>query len=412
MSSIDHAFVRAFARRTRPSRDTSGQHANPVESANREAGQLQSDPAAAEGADVWIDGDGKQLLRSDTAADSTVPNPHLGPAPPIRPAEHFRCDYVFGAVKEIPATEADEESEVVAGENVDPMTAQPATITEPSAAVSEQPAAVSEQPADISAEQLTSDEPAAVAESTGTAEATAFATEASFVASQIEHDLEQVTPDANEADGFEAAWEVDMFEIPSTTADLFFDEEFFQDIASRMREAVNDGLKSLVVTSAHSGEGRSTVAVGIAIAAAATGLNVALVDGDTEDPTLADDLRLDLEYGWVDTLRGGTPINQVAVASIQDGVVFFPLIPSAAKAAGASASEVEQLMQTLTDQFDLVVIDGPTCAMPRILQFAALADTAIIARDPSRTDDGTIDELSYRLRASGVQGVGIVENFS
>lgn len=387
MSSIDQAFVKAFARRSRPTRDASQTSAEKSNSENQDVGQLQVDPSVSQTAKVWIDTDGDRMLRTDAAAEHIVPEPHVLEPTPIRPAEHFRCDYVFGAIEEVLPTD---ETEAADAE----------TVELPSAEPSDNEVVVDDRDVSVSTSELDTASDVAAKKSIDSVENTP----------QISEDAE--TDVTSEPTGIQAAWEVDMFEIPATTADLFFDEDFFQGIANRMRDAVNDGLNSLVVTSAQSGEGRSTVAIGVAIAAAATGLKVALVDGDSEDPTLADDLRLDLEYGWIEAIRGTTPIDQIAVQSIQDGVTLFPLIPAKADSGSASADEVGTLMETLRGQFDLVVIDGPTCAMPRLQQFAALVDTAIITRDASRTDDNTINELSARLQQSGVQGVGVVENFS
>ena len=80
-----------------------------------------------------------------------------------------------------------------------------------------------------------------------------------------------------------------------------------------MSDAINSGLSSVIVTSAQSGEGRSSVAVGLAMAAAAAGNRVALVDANLELPKLADELRLELQHGWVDTIRAGLPIKEVAL---------------------------------------------------------------------------------------------------
>ncbi len=208
----------------------------------------------------------------------------------------------------------------------------------------------------------------------------------------------------------QAVWEVDVFDVPATVADLFFEGSLFQQIAQRMSDAVSSGLNSILVTSTKAGEGRSSVAIGLAMAAAAAGIRVALVDADTEDPTLADDLRLDLEYGWVDTVRGGLPIKEVAVHAVEDGVTLIPLMPPRGRTA-ATAFEVVQLAELLKTNFELVVIDGPAGNSPNIHQCASVADSAIIVRDASRTDTLAINEFSYRLRESGVQGVGIVENF-
>ncbi|MEM8667586.1 MAG: division plane positioning ATPase MipZ [Planctomycetota bacterium] len=209
---------------------------------------------------------------------------------------------------------------------------------------------------------------------------------------------------------FQPVWEVDVFDIPRVVADLFFDGELFQQIAERMGEAVNTGLNSVLVTSAQPGEGRSSIAIGIAMAAAAAGIRVALVDADTEKPTLAEDLRLDLQYGWVDTIRGGLPISEVAVHAVEDGVTLIPLMQPNGPTAG-TAEEVAQLLKALRNRFELVVVDGPAEMSQAVLAFADSVDTAIVVRDTARTDARMINEYSYRLREAGIQGVGIVENF-
>ncbi|MGI9473985.1 MAG: cellulose synthase operon protein YhjQ/BcsQ [Rubripirellula sp.] len=209
---------------------------------------------------------------------------------------------------------------------------------------------------------------------------------------------------------FQAVWEVDVFDVPTPVADLFFEGTLFQQIAERMSEAVGSGLSSVLVTSTKAGEGRSSVAIGIAMAAAAAGIRVALVDADTDDPTLADDLRLDLQYGWVDTVRGGLPIKEVAVHAVEDGVTLIPLMPPSGRNA-ATAFEVVQLVELLKNKFELVIIDGPTAQSAHLHQCASIVDSAIIVRDLVRTDTLAINEFSYRLRESGVQGVGVVENF-
>ena len=214
------------------------------------------------------------------------------------------------------------------------------------------------------------------------------------------------------AEAIQPIWEVDSFDIPQSVEQLFFEEKLFELVAKRIQDAVNDGLKSVMVTSSKSGEGRSTVAIGMAMAAAATGLRVALIDGDTQDPTLADDMRLDVDYGWLDTLRGGLPLSQIAVLSIEDGLTLIPLMPPQHEQVGATADEIETLVSVLGDQYDLVVIDSPAGDQSQMEAFAKLVDSAIIARDASRTDINTVNELSYRLHAAGAQGVGIVENFS
>ena len=224
------------------------------------------------------------------------------------------------------------------------------------------------------------------------------------------HSKVPVGQPARRVEPFQAAWEVDVFDIPARVADLFFDGKRYQQIAERMSDAVKTGLQSVLVTSSQSGEGRSTVAIGIAMAAAATGIRVALIDADTQAPTLADDLRLDLQYGWVDTVRGGLPIKEIAVHAVEDGVTLIPLMPPVGRTE-ATAYEVTQLIDLLKGKFELLVIDGPSFVTSAAKQIATSVDSAILVRDIRRTDATTISEMSERLLDAGVQGVGIVDNF-
>ena len=146
------------------------------------------------------------------------------------------------------------------------------------------------------------------------------------------------------------------------------------------------------------------------MAAAASGRSVALVDANVECPKLGDELRLDLQYGWVDTIRAGLPIKEIAVHAVEDGVTLIPLMPPKVKNA-ATGHEVVQLLELLKDKFELIIVDGPTAQSTQIHHCASAVDSAIIVRDMQRTDTTAINEFSYRLRESGVQGVGVVENF-
>ncbi len=169
---------------------------------------------------------------------------------------------------------------------------------------------------------------------------------------------------------FQPVWEVDVFDVPTPVADLFFEGALFQQIAERMSDAVSSGLRTVLVTSSKPGEGRSCVAIGMAMAAAAAGIRVALVDADTESPSLADELRLDLQYGWVDVIRRGLPIKEIAVQAVEDGVTLIPLMPPGVRPA-ATAFEMVQLVDLLTSNFELIILDGPTSLSAGLQQCAS-----------------------------------------
>lgn len=412
MTSIDQAFVKAYARRNQSDRE-------PREpGATGEDGSLQINQSAAQTASVWVDASNGPRLRNDPP-ETTGPKPHLELPPQRRatsgdPPRQTAAEYPSARAGEMPdpanqpAAEpaaggsapgglaepvghaAQLESPLYAHATLAPelanLYAAPGPLTEP---LTEPPAEPVMPPvADPPAPGQFHAPPAAVPEQPAAAPAAA-------------------TPPRP----FRAVWEVDRFETPETVARLFLNSTLFDQIGAQMAGAASDGLRSVWITSTKSGEGRSTTAVGTAMAAASAGLRVALVDADAGQPTLADDLRLDLEFGWLDALRGNLPIEEISVHGVEDHLTLIPLMPPPGSTA-ATAREIDQLVDELRRHFDLVILDGAPGAGMLVGQSVTAIDTALIVRDVTRTSAGEIHETSRRLRECGVQGVGVIENFS
>jgi Mrp family chromosome partitioning ATPase len=219
------------------------------------------------------------------------------------------------------------------------------------------------------------------------------------------------SPPFADTKSFRAAWEVDVFDVPGIVGQLFLEGKLFQQIAQRLQEAVYTGLRTVLVTSVDRGAGRSTVATGMAMAAAAAGIRVALVDADSNGPPLVDDLRLELEHGWLDSVRGQLPIKEVAVHAVEDGITLIPRLELQPGSAIATAEETAAMIEQIKPHFDLLVVDGPTGGASGLDRWAGVFDSAVIVCDPSRRQDLQISQLAERLRQSGVVGTGLVDNF-
>lgn len=209
----------------------------------------------------------------------------------------------------------------------------------------------------------------------------------------------------------QANWEVPVFDVPQTVADLFFEGGLFQDLGTRMHDAVSGGLQSMLMTSAMAGEGRSTIAIGVSLAAAATGLNVALLDGDLAEPTLATDLRLDLDHGWIDHCRRGIPLREIAVQAIEDNLCLIPLLPPD-PSRRATAEECGEVIDHLKSHFDLIIVDGPVAHTQTARVLSSSIDSVIIVHDVNQSGEAATDLLASKLRRAGFQGIGVIENFN
>src|SRR6187401_1918469 len=74
---------------------------------------------------------------------------------------------------------------------------------------------------------------------------------------------------------------------------------------------VDQPPKVIQVTSSRPGEGKTTIAVSLAISAAFAGLKVVLVDADLRHPSASRIFKLDKEKGLVDVLMGAEPVDKV-----------------------------------------------------------------------------------------------------
>lgn len=214
---------------------------------------------------------------------------------------------------------------------------------------------------------------------------------------------------SDSSDGsFAAAWEVDAFEIPETVNVLFKQTGLLSSLSERLFEAVRTGLGSIMVTSLERGEGKTSVAIGLAIAGAASGIRVALVDANLTEPSLVDSLNLEVLHGW-DAHSTGVPMSEIAIRSIADDLTLFPLINHGSREDVCDGVH-EQFITLLSDHFDLIIFDGGTCGDLTDKTHFLNADSAVIVRDLSRSNETEISVYARKILEAGVKSVGVVEN--
>jgi succinoglycan biosynthesis transport protein ExoP len=172
-------------------------------------------------------------------------------------------------------------------------------------------------------------------------------------------------------------------------------------------------LRSLLVTSPLSGEGRSTVAYNTAIAFALAGKRVLLLDADMRKPHMHDLFFCSCQPGLSDIVKGTAKLED----SIRqhDSVPSLFLIPAGSGTRGPAelvcSSQFDQLLATLTQKYDLVVADSPPILLvteARVLSEKFDATLAVIRA--GKTTRTVLASLSSVLELSGSRAVGLVLN--
>jgi succinoglycan biosynthesis transport protein ExoP len=128
----------------------------------------------------------------------------------------------------------------------------------------------------------------------------------------------------------------------------------------RLRDGLLSGDKarrarSLLVTSATEREDHSTVALNLALTAAADGSRVLLIDADPHRAILSKTLSVEAHAGLLDLVAGRAPLAEILVKDADSGLTFMPV------GVGTDYAKVtaQELAQKLAfTNFDLTVIDG------------------------------------------------------
>jgi capsular exopolysaccharide synthesis family protein len=174
-------------------------------------------------------------------------------------------------------------------------------------------------------------------------------------------------------------------------------------------------LKSFVVSSASPGDGKSTVAVNLAQAAAAMGQRVLIVDADLRRPQVHRRLNIANEQGLSNVLATGLsleeaiqPVSQwenLSVLTAGD----IPPDPTRLLASRKMQQIMDQLRQQ--DAFDIVIYDTPPLANfadARIL--GALTNGIVMVIRMGKTDRSTVKHTLDDLKMANVPMLGLVTN--
>jgi len=172
------------------------------------------------------------------------------------------------------------------------------------------------------------------------------------------------------------------------------------------------GKRTLLVTSAAPGDGKSVLCVNLAIALGRSGKRVLLIDADLRRPTLHGLLERRQRPGLADILTGAQKPSEAIVATRCSGVW---LLASGAGLSNPSeqlgSARFNEFVETLTAHFDWVIIDSPpVMAVTDPAVIARLVSGVIFVVNARRTHHKVAQAALDRLEAAGASFVGAVLN--
>jgi capsular exopolysaccharide synthesis family protein len=174
---------------------------------------------------------------------------------------------------------------------------------------------------------------------------------------------------------------------------------------------VDRPIKTLVVTSAVAGEGKSSTACGLAMLLAEAGYRVLIVDADLRAPRIADYLGLPGDVGLTTVLANQAPVGD----AIQQYGDHLWVLPSGVLPANPSellcSQQMTDLLRELREQFDTVIVDCPALLpVTDAAVVAAMADGALVLARSRRTTSAQVTAAVKALHSVDARLLGCVLN--
>jgi len=175
---------------------------------------------------------------------------------------------------------------------------------------------------------------------------------------------------------------------------------------------LGDRLKTVVVTSAATGEGKTTVAANLATAFAQQGIRVLLVDADLRKSRLHKVFEQDREPGLSEWLvQEAKPTEAIRRTNVEK---LFLLVSGALPenpSEHLGSPRMARLVEALRDAFELVIFDSPPLmAAADAAVLASRADGVVLVVRAGGTEKGVALDAVRQLEKVGARVLGVVLN--
>jgi capsular exopolysaccharide synthesis family protein len=187
---------------------------------------------------------------------------------------------------------------------------------------------------------------------------------------------------------------------------------------------VQQDVKSVLVTSADPGEGKTLVSLGLALAGVTSGERVLLIEADLRDPGLSRVLRLPSQGGLAALLTGdrdalADAVTEVPAGDLAEGVGSATLDVLHAGAIPPNPTELvesqrmKDVVAEAEERYDFVVIDTPPVlvvsdAMPLI----SIVSGVLAVSGLGVSTRASAADLAEQLERIGAPTLGLVANFA
>ncbi|MEO1395875.1 MAG: polysaccharide biosynthesis tyrosine autokinase [Cyanobacteria bacterium J06634_5] len=172
-------------------------------------------------------------------------------------------------------------------------------------------------------------------------------------------------------------------------------------------------IRSILISSAMPGDGKSTVVAHLAKVATAMGQRVLVVDVDLRKPQVHDRLGLRNDLGLSNLIADDLPLKSVVQQVDADNQLFAltagKIPPDPTKL--LSSNKMQQLMGTFERCFDLVIYDAPPATgLADVSLIGQRTDGLVVISRIGKTDRTVLTQTIETLKLAKIPTLGVVAN--
>ncbi|MFA7744112.1 CpsD/CapB family tyrosine-protein kinase [Salinicoccus roseus] len=179
-----------------------------------------------------------------------------------------------------------------------------------------------------------------------------------------------------------------------------------------MYSNIDTEIKTLLVTSATPGAGKSTTAANLAVAYAQSGKRTVLIDADLRRPTMHYTFEMTNQRGMSTAIVNDVPVeNIVRETEIEnlDLITSGPIPPNPSEL--LSSNKMTHLLKTFSMHYDMVIIDSPPLlAVTDAQVLSKITDGTVLVTNVAGNNRDRLREAKDLLDKADANILGVVMN--
>lgn len=174
---------------------------------------------------------------------------------------------------------------------------------------------------------------------------------------------------------------------------------------------IDSPSKTILVTSPSQGNGKTTVAVNLALSMSMSDEKVVVVDADLRRPMVHAVLDMPVKPGLSDVIRGERSSKSVIKTWNEDSLDVITAgtrIPNVTEIAGSR--RISAILDDLKATYEVVIVDAPPLVISDAYNLASKVDGVILIMVPGHTREEQAKAMKEQLERAGAKVIGVVFN--